>query len=263
MPVVGPGEAPDVEVRRCAGCGEVSVVAVREWGTRRFFGLVDTDRISRTDYRCQHCGRGFRLLPAALLRLIVGGFLSLQFLAIGALILLAGLSVLVGSPAYGTALASFGGVMCALSLLALQYSSSSWWAARRNPVVPGSGAPAVLRYTEVEPPRRCTCGAPAPLTGMVAHTTNGVPTGTVFTHTCGACGATFDVDDAWGLVFSSLAAAFLAPIAALFFDRWLDDGQTQSLVGGGILGAFAALAAFWAGWGAVKRWVRHPLVPAR
>lgn len=254
-------EAGPTVVRRCARCDAPSVVVVRDWGTRRFFGLVDGKRTSRLDLRCQSCGAAFSLQPAPLVRVLLGTLIFGQFLLIGLFLVVSGLAVVLSSPALATGLLMGGGLLSALSVLGVVHFGRPWWHQRRNPVVPDASPP-LVRFTEAEPLRRCSCGAACPATAVVAHTTNFVPTGTETTHRCPSCGKEFTVSDAWGLVFNALAACFLTPLEVLVI---VHPPGSKPLTDPGNLGLAVVLGLFtlgaWAllGFGVVAK-LRHPVV---
>jgi len=64
--------------------------------------------------------------------------------------------------------------------------------------------------------RRCRCGASAALVQVIPERLRNVlPIGNVHEHSCATCGVTFNVHDAFGIVFSVLASSFLAAVGAL------------------------------------------------
>ncbi len=252
---------PPTVVRRCARCGEPSVVVVRDWGTRVFFGLVDGQRSSRQDWRCQGCGAAFSLQPAALVRALLGTMLFSQLLILGGMLVGLGFVGLLESPAMGVFLLMLGGVLMALSVLGLVHFVSPWWHARRNPILPDAPAP-LVRFTEAEPLRRCTRGAASPATAVVAHSTNYIPTGTETTHTCPSCRREFTVNSPGGLVFDSFAASLLTPLAVLVIVHPPGNKPIPDL---GNLGLAVFLGLFALGaWGMLVSGVvaklRHPVV---
>lgn len=233
------------------------MVPVRHWGTSTLFGLVSTNTVSRTDYRCQGCGAAFRVLPWHAVRSVAGGVIFLQLAALFGFLLCSGLLVLLSSPWLGLGLGFGGLVGTVVSLLGLHWSLSSSWYVWRNPVVPGAAAPQ-RRYGEVDRSRRCTCGGIAPVQRVVANTTNGVPTGTDSFHACSTCGTAFKVEDTWGLVFTSILGTVLFPIALLLIPGAIDDPEPFSIGMAAVLG-LAGLACYAMTLSGIRaRWL-HPL----
>lgn len=248
------------EVRRCAACGEPAMVAVRVWGTRRMLGLVSTGETSRVDLRCQACGAAVTFMPAPRVRAVVGSLIFGQLGAIGLFVMLGGVASVGETPALGLGLLATGGCLAAVSALAVRTFVRPWWSERSNPVVPGAPRP-VVRYDAAEPARRCGCGEVAPVTEVIAHSTNFVPTGTDTTHACPACGARFTVSDDWGIAFNALVAAVFVPLAALAVeyppgsaDGW--DWGDGLLVAGLVAAALGAVVML--GLAIVAR-ARHPV----
>lgn len=236
------------------------MVAVRAWRASRMFGLVSTGASGRVDLRCQGCGAAITFMPAPAVRAVVGGGIFAQLGALGLLLLLAGVAVLGETPALGLGLAATGACLAGLAGLAIAHFVRPWWNERRHPVVPGAARPP-LRFDAVEPLRRCGCGAAAPATEVVAHSTNFVPTGTDTTHTCPACQARFTVSDDWGIAFNGLVAAVFVPLAAVAVeyppgsaDGW--DWGDAALVLGLVALAFGTVVML--GFAIVAR-ARHPI----
>jgi hypothetical protein len=250
-------------VRTCATCKHASAISVRDWPTSTsFMGLpTGSGPVSRQDFRCQSCGARFTLRGAAMVRAVLGPMVFLPFVPIGALVGLGGLTQLSNEPAYGIGLASFGGVLAGLAGLATAHFIGPLYQQLRNPVAPDAPMP-VLRFNDVPPMRRCSCGRAAPVTRIVAETTNHIPTGTDSTHTCG-CGKQFVVSDLWGLVFMLMAMAVVTFLALFCVDAALEDDASWGTIA---FAAFLVLVSVGgtAAWvhGVAKRYWLHPLVPS-
>lgn len=91
---------------------------------------------------------------------------------------------------------------------------------------------------------------------VVAHTHNGVPTGTDYEHACVSCSSRFTVESWWGMAFTTMAgmAAGGAGLALLL----LVEGWGWKL-GGFAIGAGGALAIAQSAWRLVNR-LRYPSI---
>lgn len=130
-----------------------------------------------------------------------------------------------------------------------------WKQADWNPVAPGASVPP-RRFRSGPPPRPCSCGGSAPLVSVVAHTHNGVPTGTDYEHACVSCSSRFTVESWWGMAFSSMAGvvAGCAGLALLVFvEGWGWKLGGLAIVAGG------ALAMAQSAWRLLNRF-RYPSI---
>jgi len=249
-------------VRTCASCKHDTAVSVRDWPSQTsFMGLSSgSGPVGRQDFRCQSCGARFTVRGAAVLRALAGPLVFLPFVGIGGMLLLGGLTSAASEPAYGLGLAAFGGLLAALSVLACMHLVGPLVQTWRNPVAPDAPVPP-RRFDDTPPMRRCACGKPAPVTKIVAESTNHIPTGTESTHTC-ECGREFAVNDVWGLVFMSMVVAIVTVVALFCSDSLFENDATWGafvLAGGLALLSLGGMIA-WVHQVASRFWL-HPLVP--
>ncbi len=167
---------PANEVRRCARCGQATLVCVREWQHR--FAGVDTP--TRTfDLECQSCGVKVTLHPQT---------------KIAAERLFAYLMI----PAIFPSLYFFASA---------RRKARAW---TDNPVVgAAASSPTGPRA------RQCFCTAAAPCVRIIQRRAGGLPVGTRNEYRCGACSRSFVVPDVSGIVFSFVTASLLSAGGAL------------------------------------------------
>jgi hypothetical protein len=172
---------PTEEVRRCRGCGEAAVLSGMAW-RHTHFGM-DSGVVTR-DFRCQACGRSFKIRPRArLMGLFIAGVLLIP--------------TCVGVPFLGLAW--------------YRWKQDDW-----NPVVPGAPVP-TRRYPVGPPPRRCAeCGAIATATKVTQNRVNGLPVGIEVEYQCRSCGADFTIESVGGQVMNVLSGLTVGGIGAAF-----------------------------------------------
>jgi hypothetical protein len=168
------GEATDV--RRCARCGQATLVCVREW-QHRIVGITTQTRT--LDLACRSCGTKVTLHPHT---------------RIAAERLFACLMI----PA----------VFPSLFFFASAARKARAWT--DNPVV--GSAP----HVPSGPRRRqCLCASTASCERIFQRRMQGIPVGTRYEFRCERCGSVFTVHDAAGIVFSFVAAAVVSAVAVL------------------------------------------------
>lgn len=171
---------PEEEVRQCAQCGAAAAVCIRHWKRERFghdSGFGDRD------FCCQACGHRFTLVS----KVYIGSFIALALI----------LAIAV-FPFF-----LFGG-----------WAAYRTWPWLRNPLVPGAPMPP-MRYRAVEPTRACACGGAAVCRSVTRHSTNFIPTGTVYVYACTRCSASFTLSNPYGILFGLMAGGFLVMIGAV------------------------------------------------
>ncbi|HET6585529.1 MAG TPA: hypothetical protein VFG69_18850 [Nannocystaceae bacterium] len=189
-------------VRRCSKCEQAAVVLVHDW--KHSVGSTTTGW-STKDYRCQSCGKKYRVRPR--MQTILG-------LCVG--------------------------VMAATTIIGIPLFVLYW---RRHTVpsrilpVPGAPMPP-MRFADGPPQRSCGgCAAPASVYNVTRHTHNGVPTGTEYKYRCAACNREFTVQSVWGIVFGTLVTLLAAAAAWGFYAlaetpgwRWGGAGVCAAIV---------------------------------
>ena len=193
------------EVRRCAKCGQTSVVKVFEWNHTTYGASTGQ---STRDYRCQSCGAKFSIYPKAnVIGLFIAGVLTLMACIPGLVI---------------------------LPIAFVRWKRDSW-----NPLVPGAPLPP-MQYRDGPPRRRCgLCQGEAILKRVTRSTHNGIPTGTEYEYACAPCNKAFVIESLWGHLFTSFAAAVCLAIgiaiAAYGDSLWLRLGLGGLFLAGGVL----------------------------
>lgn len=169
---------PAEHVRRCARCGQATLVLTHAW--QHTFAGVFTQTWTY-EFDCRSCGVKVVLHPLKAIR----AERLLSFLLMPAII---------------------PGI---LFFVSARKKAQAWV---DNPVVEGAdpGAP-----TAGPPPRRCTCSAPAPCVAIAREGTWSVLLGRRADHRCAQCTRVFSVHDVRGVVFPSVVAAALFATGAL------------------------------------------------
>ncbi len=212
-------------VRRCAKCGEAAMLSARLWKETALLGLVETGHVRREDFVCQRCGAVFALRPTGK-RLLLAAMFGVPMGCMGIMGLIGGLIA-------GLAEGNFGGIVLGLILLPLAAGVTRWildpWVKlRRHPVVEGAPVPEV-RFRLTEAPRRCSCGVPAPVTGIVKDTL-----GLERTHTCPVCQSQFTVDNALGSVMTTAVSAGVLALGAFLLTTAPGEGAVAWVISGGV-----------------------------
>ena len=196
---------------------------VHDW---QHTGSFDTPTgMSTKDYRCQNCGKRYRVRP------------RLQ-----------------------TILGLFVGVMAATTIIGLPLFFVFW---RRHTVpgrilpVPGAPMPA-MRFPDGPPQRACGgCATAATVKKVTRHIHNGIPTDTEFVYRCGMCNREFTLHSVGGIVFNTLMA--LIVVAAAWGFVALAESPGWRWGGSGVCAAIALLL-----FGQSIAWIRahaaHPII---
>ncbi len=244
------------EIRLCHRCQSPAAVCVREWEPAGFFGRVIAGQHPRHDFVCQECGASFSVEPWKQ-RLLVGGLWGSQAFIVGGLLLIVGLANALETPGLGLGVAGVGAILAIAAAVYLYWAVRPAWVDRTRPVV-AHARPIQIRYTQVEPVRRCTCGKAVDCVGVTTRRSNILPAGTQHHYACKHCGESFRIASPWRLLLTtgmSLLASGIGPVLALagggqLVGNWLFGGVVLLLGLAGLL--FSALRL-------VER-LRHPLV---
>jgi len=254
-PFAPPFEEPPApahpEVRRCARCGRPAMVCVREFGAMYFFGVVRRGPSGIRDFVCQQCGRAVTLHPIP--------WLTLPLAVMGVPLALIGFALACSGVFTEEALVAlvFGGILAAFGSVLVGAFTWPIGMLFRYPVVDGVPVP-VIRYDEVNPPRRCRCGGEARCVTVTAHRTNFVYSGTGYGYACPTCGHEFQVDSPLLVLFHTVAFAILVGFGALCATKGA-QGDKAAWAFAALLflfGVFAAVLAI----ARVSNGRRHPLV---
>lgn len=171
----------ELEVRRCKGCGEVAVLSGIAW-QHSHFGM--NSGIVTQDYRCQSCGRKFKIRPRPRL---------LGFAIAGVLLI----PTCMGIPM--------------LALTYWMYKQDDW-----NPVVPGAPPPP-RKYRAGPPARRCaSCRDVALPVKVTQNRVNGIPVGVETTLRCHGCQREFTVESIGGQIMNALSGLTVGAIGVAF-----------------------------------------------
>lgn len=171
----------ELEVRRCKGCGEVAVLSGIAW-QHSHFGM--NSGIVTQDYRCQSCGRKFKIRPRPRL---------LGFAIAGVLLI----PTCMGIPM--------------LALTYWMYKQDDW-----NPVVPGAPPPP-RKYRAGPPLRKCgECGGVCTVRKVTQNRVNGLPAGVEVGYACDGCNADFTIESFWGQAMNAMSGMLVAAISAAF-----------------------------------------------
>lgn len=171
----------ELEVRRCKGCGQVAVLSGVAW-QHSHFGM-NTGVVTQ-DYRCQACGRAFKIRPRARITgYIIAGVLLLP--------------TCVGLPI--------------LAMAFWMWKQDDW-----NPVVPGAVAPP-RKFRAGAPLRRCgECGGIAVPRKVTQNRVNGIPAGVEVQYLCQGCNADFTIESFMGQMMNAVSGLFIAGIGVAF-----------------------------------------------
>lgn len=171
----------ELEVRRCKGCGQVAVLSGIAW-QHSHFGM-NTGVVTQ-DYRCQACGRSFKIRP----RPRITGFI-------------------------------IAGVLLIPTCVGLPILAMAWWMWKQddwNPVVPGA-APPPRRFRAGAPLRTCgDCGSIAVPRKVTQNRVNGIPAGVEVNYLCQGCNDDFTIESPMGQVMNAMSGLVMAAIGAAF-----------------------------------------------
>jgi len=244
------------EVRLCHRCQSPAAVSVRRWEPAGLFGQAIAGRDPRHDFVCQECGACFSVEPWKL-RLVSGGLQGSMLFVVGGLLVVVGLFGALETPGVGLGVAGVGAALALIAAVYFPWAVRPAWVAWTRPVV-DNAPPPQIRYTHVEPVRRCTCGEPVACAGISTRRSNTLPAGTQHQYACSRCGQGFAIASPWRLALTtgaSLVACGIAPVLALagggrLVGNWLCGGVVLLLGLAGLLVAVHSLGAR----------LRHPLV---
>ncbi|MEZ4320111.1 MAG: hypothetical protein R3F61_21710 [Myxococcota bacterium] len=233
-------------------------VPVRQYAESALFGLVKTGRVLAEDYVCQSCGTGFHV--SSHVRHWIGIVLfALPMIGMGLTGLIGGvIAGLAEGWDAGFAGLAVGTVVSVMGWTALFVIGRPVLIVLASPVVPDAVEP-VVRFTQREPIRRCSCGYPVRCHEVIANRLNGVPTGTEYRYRCTVCGHGFTIESPWEAI-SSIGGSLLL-IAVFLVASLIDDITWSGLAcsgGIGLVGAFGLTLTL------VRLFarVRHPVIPA-
>lgn len=211
------------EVRWCSSCHQNAVVLVGSW--QHTSGGAATNETTR-DYRCQHCGKKYRIRPRL-----------------------------------HTTLGMIVGVMAATTIIGLPVFFIYWrrhTVHKRIPPVAGAPMPP-MRYFDGPPVRTCaTCSVPAETVKITRKSHNGIPTGTEYAYRCPSCRVEFTIVSAWGIVFETMMALFVVAAGAGFL-AWAESPGWRW--GGSITCGLIALLLLGETVFRIRSRLRHRLVP--
>jgi DNA-directed RNA polymerase subunit RPC12/RpoP len=211
------------EVRWCSSCHHNAVVLVGRW--QHTTGGSATGETTR-DYRCQHCGKKYRIRPRL-----------------------------------HTTLGMIVGVMAATTIIGLPIFFVYW---RRHNVhkriPPAAGAPMPpMRFFDGPPLRACGgCQTPATVQKVTRTSHNGIPTGTEYVYGCATCSREFTIQSAWGIVFGALMGLLVVAATAAFV-AWAETPGW--FWGGSIVCGLIALLLLGSTVAQIRARIRHRIVP--
>lgn len=216
---------PAAQVRRCARCGQPTLVVARTW-KHQLVG-VTTGR-ETLELECRSCGAKVLLHPQLAIRVERAFAILLMPAIVPGLIFLA----------------------------SAREKARAW---DDNPLV--EGAPMPAPSSSGPAPRRCGCSAQATCRRIARQGTWTVRLGTRHDYECAVCHSQFSVHDTWGIVVAGLFAIALLALGTLgiLFPPGQAVGAEGSNLKFGVATAVLGVAAFAAfGW-RIRQRLAHPL----
>lgn len=234
-------DGPTPIVRRCPRCAAPAAVALPE-EIDALGHSFDAGASPAVAWRCQACGYTEIFAPLSPSSHAVAPLAVLFLLPPGVLLL---------------AQSAGSGDWRVLGLGLLFVGTAGWAVAtvraphlqqRRMPIVPDAAAPAI-RFSEIVPRRRCTCGGEARPARTRVHRWVGLYAGSATTYQCLGCGRQLDVPDPTRLGWWAIHSAI--PFAAIGGLR-LASGTALAILVAAALGWLTARGV-WVRW-------RYPVV---